>query len=212
MNCPKCRGLMRPELDFDDNIISRGCYICGYRIWPGINIRPPVGDEGDDRHTAAPGRGQRRLTDAEKEYVATQRAAGISCKALAAELKCSEQLIWKTMNRMKQERGTRNEEKAGAGIDLNLEPRTSILEPEVSSLEPEVSILEPEVSAPEPSALSPEPVIALSPERAPRRAPRRLNQRYATPKLCKEQLSYQEETNRVIAMWKAGALKEANHV
>jgi len=97
--CPKCRGLMRPELDFDDNELSRGCLICGYRIWPHFTVRPAVGDEGDDRHTAAPRRGQRKLTEDDCSYIVSQRAAGVPCKTIAAELKCSPQLIWKTITR-----------------------------------------------------------------------------------------------------------------
>jgi len=212
--CPKCRGRVVAYTGAADS--DKHCLICGFYIAAELAVVmpaiPPAGKEysthpaavadrerrqrikenggplrGTDRDRTREAQPRRPLTAEEKDYIRAAHQLGHNYAEIAAVINRPQNTIYNYVLRN--------------GLSSAPEP----------VLEPRTSILEPEVSNPEPSAPSPEPVITLSPERAPRRAPRRMNQRYATPRPCKEQLSYQEETNRVIAMWKAGELrKEAN--
>lgn len=93
---------MWPENDLEGRETGRVCRVCGNRTWNDFTVRSATKKDADTCHTAAhPLRPKRVLTDAEKEYIVTQRALGVPGKAIADHLKCDQNLVFGHMSRVK---------------------------------------------------------------------------------------------------------------
>ena len=103
MKCPKCtQGLMWPETDLEGRETGRVCRVCGNRTWNDFIIRTATKKDADTCHTAAHVlRPRRMLTDAERQYIIDQRAAGVPGKQIAEQLKIHQNLVFGALSRHK---------------------------------------------------------------------------------------------------------------